>query len=105
MVCQVCTSHCSLNMLTICSAPGGFAEYCKYPAKLLHKIGNLPALEAILIEPAACATHGIERMAPKVGSSALLFGCGPTGLLLAQLLRMNGVAHVSLDPYHRRTTS
>ncbi|PSK60722.1 D-arabinitol dehydrogenase 1 [Elsinoe australis] len=83
-------------MLTVCPAQGGFAEYCKYPAKLLHKIGNLPALEAILIEPAACATHGIERMAPKVGSSALLFGCGPTGLLLAQLLRMNGVAHLTI---------
>ncbi|PNS20316.1 D-arabinitol dehydrogenase 1 [Sphaceloma murrayae] len=78
------------------NVPGGFAEYCRYHAKLVHKIGHLPALEAILIEPTACATHGIERMMPKVGSSALLFGCGPTGLLLAQLLRLNGVAHLTI---------
>ncbi|KAF4555900.1 Alcohol dehydrogenase GroES-like domain-containing protein 9 [Elsinoe fawcettii] len=78
------------------NAPGGFAEYCAYPAMLLHKIGTLPFLEAILIEPAACATHGIDRMNLKAGSSALLFGCGPTGILLAQLMRMNGVAHLTI---------
>lgn len=54
----------------------------------------MPDLEAILVEPAACASHGIERMAPKPGSTVLLFGCGPTGMLLAQLLRANGAAHV-----------
>lgn len=75
--------------------PGGFAEYCRYPARLVTKIGDLPALQAVLIEPAACASHGIERMAPKVGSTVLLFGCGPTGMLLAQLLKLNGTANVS----------
>jgi len=74
--------------------PGGFAEYCRYPARHVTAIGDLPALEAVLIEPAACATHGIERMAPKVGSTVLLFGCGPTGMLLAQLLKLNGTANV-----------
>ncbi|KAK5734828.1 hypothetical protein LTR17_008598 [Elasticomyces elasticus] len=54
----------------------------------------MPALEAVLVEPAACASHGIERMAPKVGSTVLLFGCGPTGMLLAQLLKLNGTANL-----------
>jgi D-arabinitol dehydrogenase (NADP+) len=31
----------------------------------------------------------------EVGSRVLLFGCGPTGILLAQLVKMNGAAHVS----------
>jgi D-arabinitol dehydrogenase (NADP+) len=77
------------------TVPGGFAEYCKYPARMVHPIGDLPDLEAVLIEPAACAAHGIERMQIEVGSRVLLFGCGPTGILLAQLVRMNGAAHVS----------
>jgi D-arabinitol dehydrogenase (NADP+) len=76
------------------NVPGGFAEYCRYPARLVHLIGDLPDLEAVLLEPAACATHGIERMQIEVGSRVLLFGCGPTGILLAQLIRMNGAAHV-----------
>ncbi|KAK3624053.1 hypothetical protein LTR56_021248 [Elasticomyces elasticus] len=56
----------------------------------------MPALEAVLVEPAACASHGIERMAPKVGSTVLLFGCGPTGMLLAQLLKLNGTANLTI---------
>ncbi|PSN62117.1 L-threonine 3-dehydrogenase [Corynespora cassiicola Philippines] len=79
------------------NVPGGFAEYCAYPSRQLHKIPpTLSNLEAVLIEPASCAAHGIERMAPKAGSSVLLFGCGPTGILLAQLLRQNGAANITI---------
>lgn len=97
--------HCTRRKPLLCNnltayggnVPGGFAQYCKYAARLVHKIGNLPALEAVLVEPAACAAHGIERMQIEVGSRVLLFGCGPTGMLLAQLIRMNGAAHVSFS--------
>lgn len=76
------------------NVPGGMAEYCRYPARMVFPIGDLPDLEAVLIEPAACAAHGIERMQMEVGSRVLLFGCGPTGILLAQLIKMSGAAHV-----------
>jgi D-arabinitol dehydrogenase (NADP+) len=79
------------------NVPGGFAEYCRYPAHLVHAIGDdVPDLEAVLVEPAACAAHGIERMGVEVGSRVLVFGCGPTGNLLAQLVRVNGAAHVRM---------
>jgi D-arabinitol dehydrogenase (NADP+) len=95
--------HCTRRKPLLCSnmtafggnVPGGFAEYCRYPARLVHPIGDLPALQAVLVEPGACAAHGIERMQIEVGSRVLLFGCGPTGILLAQLVKMNGAAHVS----------
>ena len=94
--------HCTRRKPLLCenligfggNAPGGCAQYCRYPARQIHPIGDLPALEAVLVEPAACATHGIERMQIEVGSRVLLFGCGPTGIMLAQLIRMNGAAHV-----------
>lgn len=76
------------------NVPGGMAEYCRYPSRMVFPIGDLPDLEAVLLEPAACAAHGIERMQLEVGSRVLLFGCGPTGILLAQLIKMNGAAHV-----------
>lgn len=101
---QPCLScfHCTRRKPLLCESltafggnvPGGFAEYCCYPARQVHPIGDLSDLEAVLIEPAACATHGIERMKIDVGSKVLLFGCGPTGILLAQLIRLNGAAHV-----------
>lgn len=73
---------------------GGFAEYCAYPAGKVFKIHNLSDVDATLLEPASCAAHGLEKIAPKIGSSVLMFGAGPTGLCLAQLLRHNGASHV-----------
>ncbi|KAK5247547.1 N-terminal acetyltransferase A complex catalytic subunit ard1, partial [Exophiala xenobiotica] len=69
---------------------GGFAEYCAYPAKRVFQIKNLSDVDATLLEPASCAAHGLDKIAPKMGSSVLMFGAGPTGLVLAQLLRLNG---------------
>ena len=74
--------------------PGAFAEYCAYPAGKVFKIHNLSDVEATLLEPASCAAHGLDRIAPKMGSSVLLLGAGPTGLVLAQMLRQNGGCHV-----------
>ncbi|CAG8938798.1 unnamed protein product [Penicillium salamii] len=75
---------------------GSFAEYCAYPAAKVFKIQGISDLNATLIEPASCAVHGLEQISPKPGSSALLFGAGPTGMVLAQLLRLNGVSRLVL---------
>ncbi|PYI06995.1 alcohol dehydrogenase [Aspergillus sclerotiicarbonarius CBS 121057] len=72
---------------------GGFAEYATYPAHRVFKFKNLSDVDATLLEPAACAAHGLDKIAPQMGSKVLLFGAGPTGLMLAQLLRQNGGCH------------
>lgn len=50
------------------------------------------------MEPLACALHGLDRLAPYLphGADVLLIGAGPTGLLLAQLLKLNGAHRVTL---------
>jgi len=73
---------------------GGFAEYIVYQQKKLYKIKNLTDEEATLLEPAACAIHGLDKLNPPVGVEVLLLGAGPTGLILAQLLKLNGAARV-----------
>ncbi|KAI9892949.1 MAG: hypothetical protein M1814_000833 [Vezdaea aestivalis] len=73
---------------------GGFAEYCAYPAGKVFTIKNLSPVDATLLEPASCAAHGLDKINPKMGSSVLMFGAGPTGLVLAQLLRNCGGQHV-----------
>ncbi|KXX77676.1 D-arabinitol dehydrogenase 1 [Madurella mycetomatis] len=75
---------------------GGFAQYCAYPQGKVFKIHNLTDTEATLIEPASCACHGLDKIRPRLGSSALMFGAGPTGLMLAQLLRQNGCSQVTI---------
>ena len=45
--------------------PGAFAEYCAYPAGKVFKIHHLSDVEATLLEPASCAAHGLDKIAPK----------------------------------------
>ncbi|KAJ4993441.1 D-arabinitol dehydrogenase 1 [Stagonosporopsis vannaccii] len=108
--CDTCT-FCVTRRPLLCTsltayggnAPGGFAQYAAFPSKVVHALGTrcaphaaLSAREAVLLEPAACALHGLERMLLRPGARVLLFGCGPTGLLLAQLIRLNGAAHLTI---------
>lgn len=60
----------------------------------MYKIHNLTDEEATLVEPAACAIHGMDKLNPPVGIDALVIGAGPTGLILAQLLKLNGASRV-----------
>ncbi|KAH9990942.1 chaperonin 10-like protein [Russula compacta] len=75
---------------------GGFAEYIAYQQHKLYKIHNLTDEEATLLEPAACAIHGLDKLNAPVGVEVLLIGAGPTGLILAQLLKLNGARKVTL---------
>ncbi|KAH9835287.1 NADP+-dependent D-mannitol dehydrogenase [Rhodofomes roseus] len=74
--------------------PGGFSEYITFSAHKVYKIYNLTDEEATLIEPAACAIHGMDKLETAVGIDALVIGAGPTGLVLAQLLKLNGATKV-----------
>lgn len=60
----------------------------------LYKIKNLTDEEATLLEPAACAIHGLDKLNSPFGIEVLLLGAGPTGLILAQLLKQNGASRV-----------
>ena len=62
--------------------------------KKLYKIHNLTDEESTLLEPAACAIHGLDKLSPGVGVEVLLLGAGPTGLILAQLLKQNGASRI-----------
>lgn len=73
---------------------GAFAEYAVYEYHKLYKIKNLTDEEATLIEPAACAVHGLDKLSPPVGVEVLVLGAGPTGLILSQLLKLNGASRV-----------
>ncbi|KAF7797653.1 hypothetical protein EIP86_008853 [Pleurotus ostreatoroseus] len=77
-------------------------RFCSYIAVLsvnsaankVYKIHNLTDEEATLVEPTACAIHGLDKLSPPVGIDVLIIGAGPTGLVLAQLLKQNGAARV-----------
>jgi D-arabinitol dehydrogenase (NADP+) len=82
-------------------------------SKKVYKIYNLTDEEATLVEPASCAIHGLDKLNAPVGAEALILGAGPTGILcvkintkfkphasigliLAQLLKLNGASKVTI---------
>jgi D-arabinitol dehydrogenase (NADP+) len=78
------------------NAPGGFAELMAVPAVNCFGVDELTSEEAVFAEPNACVIHGLDVLRPAPGSDVLLFGAGPTGLLLAQLLKRNGAARLTV---------
>ena len=76
--------------------PGFFAEYVTVREDLVFSVDGIEPDTAVFTEPAACAMHGLESLAMRPGGTALVFGAGPTGLLLAQLLKSGGAAEVTV---------
>jgi D-arabinitol dehydrogenase (NADP+) len=96
--------YCLAGRLILCANlkgygsnfPGFFAEYVTVPEDLVFSVDGLPKDTAVFAEPAACAMHGLETLALRPGASALVFGAGPTGLLLAQLIASGGASSVTV---------
>ncbi|KAI9632639.1 chaperonin 10-like protein [Dioszegia hungarica] len=76
--------------------PGGFAQYVAFNFAKCFKIHNLTDEEATLLEPASCAIHGMDKIKMPFGAKCLLIGAGPTGLMLAQLLKLGGASSVTI---------
>jgi D-arabinitol dehydrogenase (NADP+) len=75
---------------------GGFAEFLRVKANDLFAVSGLPWREAVMVEPTACAVHGMDVLNVRPGADVLMFGAGPTGQVLAQLLKRNGAARLTV---------
>ncbi len=78
------------------NAPGGFAELMLAPAANVFPVDDLPVEVAVMTEPTACAMHGMDQLELRPGSDVLLFGAGPTGLILAQLMLHGGASRLTV---------
>ena len=76
-------SYFITNRLNVPGADG-YSHFSK-----CYKIKNLTDEEATLLEPASCAIHGMDKLKMPFGAKVLLIGAGPTGLILAQLMKVN----------------
>ncbi len=82
---------CDVHEVFGVSGPdGGWAEYIKYPAKsIVWKVPqDLSYEKAILIEPFACAIHGVQRANVQLGEVAVIAGAGAIGLLMLEVLKL-----------------
>jgi D-arabinitol dehydrogenase (NADP+) len=101
--CGYC-QYCLAGRLILCenakgfgsNFPGFFAEYVTVAHTLVFSVEGLAKDTAVFAEPTACAMHGVETLQIRPGVSALVFGAGPTGLLLAQLIARGGASSVTV---------
>lgn len=77
--------------------PGGFAEYLVADFDKVFKLADHVSFEeGSFCEPTACAVHGMDVINPNPGESVLMFGAGPTGIVLAQLLNRSNAISVTV---------
>lgn len=91
---NLCTSLTSLGGAAENIIDGAFAEYVRVPAQNIEAIDDLSYREAAFAEPLGCCVQGVDQLDPTSGDTAVLVGAGPIGLLLLQLLRLQGVGPV-----------
>ncbi len=76
---------------------GGFAERVAVPAHLLHAVPDgVDDVAAGLVEPLAVVVTAFERMPVEPGSTVLVIGPGPVGVLTALTARACGAGEVVL---------
>lgn len=65
---------------------GGWAKHMIYPkGSLVHKVPeNISVNDAAIIEPLACALHGVNRAKIQYGETVVVMGCGAIGLFMVQ---------------------
>lgn len=94
---------CKHEMYTHCenfkslghSIPGGFGQYLKVHEGNVFLIPeNLSMNEACLTEPVACCIHCMDRLDVKYGEDVLIFGAGPNGIILAQMIKHSNANRV-----------
>ncbi|HWQ77971.1 MAG TPA: galactitol-1-phosphate 5-dehydrogenase [Anaerovoracaceae bacterium] len=78
---------------------GGFAEYCLVPSAWHFVESTNPdtSLEALaMAEPCTVAQHAVRRSGIGGGSSLLIFGAGPIGIMAARWAELFGAEVVAL---------
>ena len=93
--CSACRAgyrnHCENMKLMGLTVDGGFAEYVKTKEFLAFPISKeVPLNHAAFAEPLSCVMNGFSRLNITPGDTCVVFGCGPIGLLFAQLARASG---------------
>jgi 2-desacetyl-2-hydroxyethyl bacteriochlorophyllide A dehydrogenase len=88
-------NHCDFWGAIGDTRDGALAEYVTVPLRNVYGVEDHETLEeAAFTEPLACVVWGIERLRVRPSDRILIFGSGPIGALLAQMLALSSTADV-----------
>ncbi len=76
---------------------GGFAEYAASDYRWTVKLpDNVTYDQGALTEPLACGLYAVNNLNVEHGQTAVVFGPGPIGLMMIQVLKSRGAGNVLL---------
>ena len=105
MYCGLCTP-CRMGKKQNCenlfalgvNVDGGMAEYSVCPDTQCFKVKDDVDFDvAAMVEPLACALHGVDKAQIESGQKVLVIGGGTIGLMMVQLAKLRGAALVVLS--------
>lgn len=74
---------------------GGMAEFQVIPERIAYRLpDDMDPKIGALAEPLSCCVHAMDRLAPRSGTSIVIFGAGPAGLILVALSRLAGLTPI-----------
>jgi len=81
---------------------GAFAEYIVVPSRIVDQnLFEIPegveASRAALLEPLACAVHGVVRTPVSLGDTVAVIGAGQIGLMFVRLATERGARVICID--------
>jgi len=84
--------HCpTRTVLGIVRHPGAFREFLTLPESNLHVVpDSIPTEAAVFAEPLAAACEILDQVQIPCGTAVAVLGDGKLGLLVAQVLQVNG---------------
>lgn len=100
--CEAClaghyTACPTMRRVGIGGLPGACGDYVLLPAKAFHHLpADLPALQAILIEPCTVVHNALIRAGFTGGERVVIYGPGTLGLLAVSVARALGAGEVVL---------
>jgi len=89
-------NHCLRWSAIGVTRDGGFADYVVAPATNVYRVGEMDYEVAAFIEPLSCVVYGLKRLEIPLGANVLIYGAGPIGLLMLQLVRHGGASEIAV---------
>ncbi|MFO7611640.1 MAG: alcohol dehydrogenase catalytic domain-containing protein [Clostridia bacterium] len=92
------THYCKNIFNTGVTVNGGFAEYVAAHKSQLHLVPeHVPLEDAAYAEPISCCLHGADLARIEPGDRVLITGGGTIGLIMLQICRHMGAAHIAVS--------
>ncbi len=90
--------NCSNLFALGVNVDGGMAQYSVCPDTQCFKVNKEVSFDAAaMVEPLACAIHGVDNAQIHSGQKVLVIGGGTIGLLMVQLAKLQGASTVVLS--------